>query len=175
MHVGEIPQRFAACDRAWSVYTEAHPEALAEIWTDVPKRLRMTRHLLEKASVRIAEAAEAAVDDTTEFERLSEIAEAYIEAFYHSAWQLIIDIRPLALPGSGKFEPVGIRQARNHLIVHVGKKGQPSSWSISMGSNGDAQLSFAYSADDNEPDWLDPGMLANTGEFTDRFVQRFSP
>jgi hypothetical protein len=89
-----------------------------------------------------------------------------LEAFYYSAHRIrdILRDAPQDLPRLSSFETVGVRNVRNHLVEHPGKKGGVLVFSIATGGPVGPQLKpLRWSLDDEGT--LDAGLHANAAEF----------
>lgn len=132
---------------------------------ELGRRLRQLDYLLEQARVRANERA-------GDVETAVEHAITYAECFYLIAWRVRIALTSHGKP-LGAFEPEGVKQVRNWLIVHPDRhRDSPPlpSWAVS--GDGDIRLSLggrwtgvAGIPDTPRPTYRDPGLLANAEEF----------
>lgn len=89
-----------------------------------------------------------------------------LEAFYYSAHRIrdILQDGREDLRGVGKFEAVGVRNARNHLIEHPGGPNGVLVFSIATGGPVGPQLKpLRWSLD--QPGTMDDGLQKNASEF----------
>jgi len=142
---------------------------------ELNRRLRQLDYLLEQARFR---ANEPAADVEIAVER----AITYAECFYLIAWRVRLALTSHGKP-LGPFEPEGVKQVRNWLIVHPDRHMDSPplpSWAVS--GDGDIRLSLgaqwtgaAGIPDTPRPTYRDSGLLANADEFRaklEEFLER---
>jgi hypothetical protein len=94
-----------------------------------------------------------------------------LESFYYSAHRVrdIFQDNKTDLPGMHKFEAVGVRTARNHLIEHTDGAGGVLVPSIACGGPVGPQLRLIRWSLDSTGSH-DPGLRANATEFTNNLL-----
>jgi len=105
---------------------------------------------------------------------LSDELRVLLEAFYYSAHRIrdILRDSTSELPGLAKFEAIGVRNVRNHLVAHPGGKSGVLVFSFAAGGPVGSQLKpVQWSLD--PPGTHDEGLYKNAKEFEEAFNRVF--
>ncbi len=152
---------YEGCIASWEDFVARNPSF--ELF--VPGRLRQMDYCMRRVGALCDEFLQW---DEETLNREIEVMMAYAEAFYHFAWALRAGVRSIKSPGFTAFDPVGIRNVRNHILVHPKINRERFGWNV----YGDVWL--------NKPEppavkvaggWTDPGLLANAEEVRSEFLQ----
>jgi hypothetical protein len=136
-------------------------QAVAELPPGSP-RPGVMKVLSMESSVSRSDTPELA---TLPFRRLGELS-ILLEVFYYSAHRvldLLSDNRE-HLPGMGRVNAAGVRDARNHLVEHPNRAGGVHFYSVAAGGPVGPQLRPIRWSED-PPGTKDPGLHANAREF----------
>lgn len=95
--------------------------------------------------------------------------EMLAEAFYYFAWRFREVIRKV--PGFKKFDAVGIRDVRNHLIEHPEKQSKVLGGSFKHGG-GEGPVLKPIRSEAQQGIFVDRGLLVNAAEMHDELARR---
>jgi hypothetical protein len=140
---------------------EVEAQARAELPADAPRQ-SVVKVLSRESSVAGSDTSELA---TFPFQPIDELS-ILLEAFYYSAHRvldLLHDNRD-HLPGMGRVNAAGVRDARNHLVEHPNKAGGVHFYSVAAGGPVGPQLRPIRWSED-PPGTKDQGLHANAREF----------
>src|SRR4051794_26219748 len=102
-------------------YSDAPAQNLPAAAWEIPRRLRQMDYVLNRMVVTNTDLPDVTTTDFRTYQDATAIVETYAFSFYFLAWRVREVLRSNPFPGFAKFDPIGVRNVRNHLIEHPEK------------------------------------------------------
>lgn len=166
---------FADCSAELESYEQRHdtdPDR-PDLYTSLYTRLRQLDYALERI--------DGLFDDYPEFEaadvrqRCNELITFYAESFYHTAWQVVLELRAGGMPRLRTLNNTAAARVRNLVLVHdeKGQTRRPPHVSAILPKHHDVSLQVGSWPDDEADRMVDPGLQKNAHDLRAALLEVF--